>query len=333
VNVVRGLLLGVALFIPIAAYADGEGVGHVQVRALPGVNVELDGKIRGITEGEDGFVFRDVPQGPHRIEAWMSGYERQYGFILVEAGRVAVHRLRPFQPSPPNEQVAKGAVMIETLPVHATIDAKKLGWRKIPKEEEPFIAAGVPKGRHKMTFCNAVKCMDYNAEVPANDVLSILVDFDPGQILDVTKEHKAAWAGWRARCEREGDREACRRACMIDSALTGNVHAPSCERFNVDANALASVEASSTLTPPCNPAQGARSGFVSVVTEPDAEVYVGEKKLGNTPIAKLAVPAGCVELHLINREAGVDRRLRVEVEPDQVSSVKLDLVTRRRTGS
>jgi hypothetical protein len=174
-----------------------------------------------------------------------------------------------------------------------------------------------------MTFCNSVKCMDYTAGIPANDVLSLLIDFDPGQIHDVTKEHKATWAGWRDACEKNADREACRRACDIDSALTGNVHAPSCERFAYDA--VRPVEAATSLTPPCARLEGVRPGFVSVTTKPGAEVYVGQRKLGSTPIAKLEVPAGCVELRLINKAAGVDRTYRVEVEPDHTSIVKLDL--------
>jgi hypothetical protein len=232
-----------------APAATPEGIGHLQIKSVPGVNLVLDGRDRGTTEGDDGFVFRDLAAGPHRVEAWLTGFEKQSSLVLVSAGVVTVHHLRPFSPLPAKKPSptaaslpdATGALIVQTLPVKATVDSSRLGWRKIQKGEEPFIATAVPKGQHKITFCNSVKCIDYLASIKTNDVVSLLVDFEPGQVHDVTREHKAQWALWRDACASHGDAESCLKLCAIESALAPRTRSAACAALTQSAPRVASA--------------------------------------------------------------------------------------------
>jgi hypothetical protein len=44
------------------------------------------------------------------------------------------------------------------------------------------------------------------------------------------------------------------------------------------------------------------------------DVYLGDRKLGTTPLAGVAVPAGKLRLRLVNKSAGIDRAFVVDVK-------------------
>ena len=59
-------------------------------------------------------------------------------------------------------------------------------------------------------------------------------------------------------------------------------------------------------------------GFLSLRTQGGwAEVYFKGKRLGITPLKKVALPAGKIELDLINPVAGIERHLVLELEEGQ----------------
>lgn len=226
--IVPALLLALALAIAPASGAAPEAYGQLQIKTVPGVSLLLDGKDRALTAGEEGFTFREVAAGPHRIEAALAGSMNQTAVVLVQAGALTAHRLRPFQPLPPPRPAAPsevslphatGALILEPVLEKTTIESSRLGWKKIPLGEEPFVATSVPKGRHKITFCNAVKCIDYWASIKTGDVLSLRVALDPGTVQDVTRERKAEWTGWRDACANLGVQTACFHLCKVEIAL------------------------------------------------------------------------------------------------------------------
>ena len=66
-------------------------------------------------------------------------------------------------------------------------------------------------------------------------------------------------------------------------------------------------------------------GFLTLDTLPWTTVYLGKKKLGETPLVKIPVPAGNIELTLINAEAGVKEAYVARVKPGEVFRTRLDL--------
>jgi serine/threonine protein kinase len=66
-------------------------------------------------------------------------------------------------------------------------------------------------------------------------------------------------------------------------------------------------------------------GFLTVDAVPWAIVTIQGKAVGQTPLARLSVPAGTVNIELRNPETGKVARRRVRVQPGKESFVKVDL--------
>ncbi len=67
------------------------------------------------------------------------------------------------------------------------------------------------------------------------------------------------------------------------------------------------------------PAVGrAGMGFLSLrSTGPWFEVFLGSRKLGDTPLQRVSVPSGHLELRLVNHEEGLEQRMTVDVAPQR----------------
>jgi serine/threonine-protein kinase len=68
-----------------------------------------------------------------------------------------------------------------------------------------------------------------------------------------------------------------------------------------------------------------QGGFLTLDTVPWTTVYLGKKKLGETPLVRVAVPAGAVELTLVNTEAGVREAYIARIKPGETFKTRLDL--------
>jgi serine/threonine-protein kinase len=69
----------------------------------------------------------------------------------------------------------------------------------------------------------------------------------------------------------------------------------------------------------------AEQGFLTLDTVPWTTVYLGKRKLGETPLIKVPVPSGALELSLINSEEGVKESYLAKVKPGEVFRTRLDL--------
>jgi eukaryotic-like serine/threonine-protein kinase len=71
--------------------------------------------------------------------------------------------------------------------------------------------------------------------------------------------------------------------------------------------------------------EAAEGGTLSLDTVPWTVVYLGKKRLGETPLVSLPVPAGTLELLLVNPEAGVKESYVATVKAGQEYRARLDL--------
>lgn len=69
-------------------------------------------------------------------------------------------------------------------------------------------------------------------------------------------------------------------------------------------------------------AQGT-TGQLSVITDPPADVYLRNRKLGTAPLKELRLPAGRQTLRLVNRDAHVEQLVTVEIRPGQSSALNV----------
>ncbi|MCB9650546.1 MAG: hypothetical protein H6730_28740 [Deltaproteobacteria bacterium] len=203
--------------------------GFVQVKADAGVEILLDGA-QAVAEDLHGVTFRDVAPGIHSLVARRQGAQAQHALITVEPGQVTVHHLAPWRPE--GDKAGESTLILQTLPVDAIISAPSLGLHKHIKGDEPLVLRKVPAGTHKLTFCNDYKCIDHRVEVHARDIVSLLVDFDPGEIRDESATFLAHLARLTERCLGDDDGASCRQACTL-TVMAGRP-SPACARVEAE---------------------------------------------------------------------------------------------------
>jgi serine/threonine-protein kinase len=71
------------------------------------------------------------------------------------------------------------------------------------------------------------------------------------------------------------------------------------------------------------PVKAVASGRLTLDTEPWTQVFLGKRKLGDTPLIELALPAGTHRLHLVNAEDHVDTVVEVVIKPNATTVKKL----------
>jgi eukaryotic-like serine/threonine-protein kinase len=75
----------------------------------------------------------------------------------------------------------------------------------------------------------------------------------------------------------------------------------------------------------CAPKPGSSPGFATINSTPYADIYVDGKKVGQTPLPRLKLPAGCVVLRAVNPESGREKTVQLEIQANIVSIYDLEL--------
>jgi iron complex outermembrane receptor protein len=120
-------LLAGCLFVLVACIAEGGEIrgrvlGKADREPIVGANVLLAGTLRGTVTGTDGgFVFPEVPDGPHEITVSCVGYERLVVPNVMVAGDVPVDIV-----------LELGVVPVQTEPVVVTASKRKQSLEEIP---------------------------------------------------------------------------------------------------------------------------------------------------------------------------------------------------------
>jgi serine/threonine-protein kinase len=78
-------------------------------------------------------------------------------------------------------------------------------------------------------------------------------------------------------------------------------------------------------TPKVATAAPVGDGFINLDSDPWAEVWTGGTKLGDTPLIKVKVPAGKLQLVLKNPELGFEKKITVEVPPNETVGQKISV--------
>lgn len=75
----------------------------------------------------------------------------------------------------------------------------------------------------------------------------------------------------------------------------------------------------------CELLAGADPGFVTIDSKPYSTVFYGDKKIGETPLVRAKLPAGCLSLRLENREHGQSRTKQIHVASNKTLRYLFDL--------
>ncbi|MDX2013577.1 MAG: PEGA domain-containing protein [Myxococcaceae bacterium] len=100
------------------------------------------------------------------------------------------------------------------------------------------------------------------------------------------------------------------------------------ERVLVEVALLPVAPAAPEPPPPSDPRPKARPvamGKLTLKTTPWTSVFLGSKKLGDTPLVDVPLPAGTHVLKLTNPDSNLESSIEVDVKPGQTTTKKLRL--------
>lgn len=69
----------------------------------------------------------------------------------------------------------------------------------------------------------------------------------------------------------------------------------------------------------------APSGYITVSSRPWGTLFVNDKEVGQTPVSRLKVPAGCAELRVVSSDGKKERTGTVSIQPNKVQIFSFDL--------
>ena len=76
----------------------------------------------------------------------------------------------------------------------------------------------------------------------------------------------------------------------------------------------------------CKPDRNAPHGYATIVSVPFSEVWYRERKIGDTPLNKVKLPAGCNELTFIFGKKETKRvKKKLQIQPNQTNRYKITL--------
>ncbi|MFO0722873.1 MAG: serine/threonine-protein kinase [Myxococcota bacterium] len=75
----------------------------------------------------------------------------------------------------------------------------------------------------------------------------------------------------------------------------------------------------------CALLEGVPPGYVTIDTVPYSEIYYEDKKLGDTPLSRQKLPAGCVELIAKSKDPVKQKKVRIQVEPNSTRRFRFEL--------
>ncbi len=73
------------------------------------------------------------------------------------------------------------------------------------------------------------------------------------------------------------------------------------------------------------PREVSGDGWLNLRTEPWCDVYLRGERIGTTPLNHLLFPAGKYWLKLVNKSAGIEKAIQVEIRPGEVATTRIRL--------
>ncbi|MBN1461461.1 MAG: SUMF1/EgtB/PvdO family nonheme iron enzyme [Armatimonadetes bacterium] len=190
----RVAVLSCLFIMPYGALA--KDVAYIQVRCTPGVQIFLDGTLRGVTSSDaDGLIIQDVSPGTHEIKAIKPGYQAQAEPVTVMAGQVYSFEVKPFVPQvkisqtgtehETQVQLEVGSLQIQSLPIECTLTIIGLGVEGQPKTRDQWIAEDVPIGAYEIVATAMGRQLTHAVTIQKKAKSEVMLNFVTGETIDL----------------------------------------------------------------------------------------------------------------------------------------------------
>ncbi len=194
-------LLMVLFLFWCASFALHAEAGHIQIKCESGVQVFLDGTLKGITSADvGGIILQDVTMGNHSLRFIKPGFTPQETNINLKAGQILVHTVQTFVPrvriqeegeeDESTVQAKVGTIIVKSLPVECVVDFPTAGLSGYEKSKAQIIVTDAPIGRHTGRFRGMGKTLAYTIELQSNQIIEVFVNFVKGtvEVVDLFSE-------------------------------------------------------------------------------------------------------------------------------------------------
>jgi hypothetical protein len=196
VAAIAGLAL---LFCARVSAAD---VGYVQIKSDPGLQVLLDGKFQGVTkEDVGGMILNDVAVGTHSLKVLKANFNPQEKNIQLTKDQIYVWEIKSLTPgtqiseegnsdaSDLSRQV--GNLVIQSVPVEATVEIPKLQAEPFTKSKETWKADAIPAGEYKITVKALGKSASCKCRIESGKTVKLLANILEGKVRNLSDEEES----------------------------------------------------------------------------------------------------------------------------------------------
>lgn len=203
------LLLLAVIGLPLHAQSIGnvraDGVGHLQIKCGPGIQIFLDGNLKGISSDDvGGMILQDIPAGRHQIKAVKSGFQPQVETLEVSQGQVATLTFKPFVPKlkisesgaqqEAQVKLKVGILLMQSLPIECGITIKALGVNGIRKTKDQWKVEGIPVGSYEIIGSALGKTLTHSFDIVDGQTTELMLNFITGKVTDPAAEQRAVEA-------------------------------------------------------------------------------------------------------------------------------------------
>ncbi len=291
------------------------------VDALPaGATVVLDGRVLGTTP------FRaEVPSGNHQLEVRSDSLQRQLA-ITLQPATLSSYTVELASAEPKREDAAATAA----IEVRSDPSGARVSVAGVSRGVTPLVVSDLKPGRHQVQVSGPFRSVTRTVTVAAGQQALLVVtparssDADPAP--DDTPVRAATGRGTFAikspivlRIVRNGDFLGTSEDARIQMPV--GTHDISLENDGVGLRETRSIEivAGRHLAVPFE----LPLGTININARPWAEVFVDGQRVGETPVASLAIPVGAHEIVFRHPDHG-ERRMSVMVKIGVPGRVSLD---------
>jgi len=167
--------------------------GFIQVKCVPGIQILLDGNLRGVTDVDvGGLIMQNVSVGSHEVKAAKPGFQTQTFSVTVSARKISSVQVEPFVPKITISQRDKnnsaqtplkvGTVQVRSSPVQCTVTIAVLGIKNLCKTKDRWQADGVPVGKYTIVGETGEKRLAHEIYVTEGTIVPVFFDFVNGHV-------------------------------------------------------------------------------------------------------------------------------------------------------
>jgi hypothetical protein len=266
----------------------------------------------------DKFAIQEVPEEMVHSTPW---WRRRAVAAVLLVGLLASAGVagRSFFLTPAASASVPGKLVVNTDPpgIPVVLDGKRSGETPVTLEVAP--------GEHVLTLLSG--------ETPRTIPVTIASGATVSQFVEVSQQIIAQTGQLQIRTEPSGARVVVDGTPRGNAPLTVADLGPGLHTVEVTSDSGSTVRqdimveagvTASLVVPMQTTPRDALSGWISITTPVDVQVYEDTRLLGSSRIDRLMVPVGRHELDIVNEALGFRQRRTVNVTPGQVSAIRLD---------